>query len=391
MKSIYLDHSATTPVDKEVLSAMLPYFSEIYGNASSLHSFGQDSKNALDEARDIVAKAFNAESNEIYFTSGGTESDNWALKGYAYANKAKGNHIITTAVEHPAILETCKQLENNGFSITYLPVDNEGFVTAKQVEESITENTILVSVMMVNNEIGNIMPIKEIGELCRSRKIAFHTDAVQACGTIDIDVKDMKIDMMSISSHKIYGPKGVGILFRRRGIKLQNFMSGGEQERGFRAGTTNTPGIVGFAKALEITKRDLAANNAHIKEVRDYFIKKMSENIKGIILNGPKKENFDRRSVNNANYSFKCIEGEAVLLRLDLSGVAVSSGSACSSGSLEPSHVLLATGMPLEQAHSSIRFSFGKNNTLKEVDEVVEKLVEIVESLRKLSPIKMEE
>lgn len=391
MERIYLDHSATTRVDKEVLESMLPYFSEMYGNASSMHSYGQDAKNAIDEARDTIAKIFNSESNEIYFTSGGTESDNWALKGCAYANKAKGNHIITTAVEHPAILETCKQLESNGFNVTYLPVDSEGFITAKQVEEAITDQTILVSIMMVNNEIGNIMPIKEIGAICKSKRIIFHTDAVQACGSIDIDVKDMNIDLMSISSHKIYGPKGIGILYRRKGIKMQNFMSGGEQERGFRAGTLNTPGIVGFAKALEITKLNMNKNNQHIKAIRDYFIEKMSKNIKGIILNGPEEKHFDRRSVNNANYSFKCIEGEAILLRLDLDGIAVSSGSACSSGSLEPSHVLMATKMPIEQAHSSIRFSFGKNNTFEEVDLVISKLIKIVESLRELSPIKMEE
>lgn len=384
-RRIYLDNSATTYTDKEVLQKMLPYFSEVYGNGSSQHFFGREALVAIDEAREKVAKAIGAKPTEIYFTSGGTESDNWAIKGAAHALREKGNHIITTAIEHPAVIKTCQALEKEGFEVTYLPVDNEGFVTAEQVEKAITDKTILISVMTANNEIGTIEPIREIGAVAKAHKILFHTDAVQAVGNVPIDVVKDNIDMLSISAHKFYGPKGVGVLYKRNGIKIGRFMDGGEQERNMRASTLNTPGIVGLGAAIEIAVRDMEKNNKHVAELRDYFVKELLANVKDIKYNGP--VDTSRRLPSNANFSFEYIEGESILMSLDLEGIAVSSGSACSSGSLEPSYVLLSVGVPIELAHGSIRFSFGKNNTMEEVKYTLEKLYAIVARLREMSPL----
>lgn len=384
-RRIYLDNSATTYTDKEVLQKMLPYFSEVYGNGSSQHFFGREALVAIDEAREKVAKAIGAKPTEIYFTSGGTESDNWAIKGAAHALREKGNHIITTAIEHPAVIKTCQALEKEGFEVTYLPVDNEGFVTAEQVEKAITDKTILISVMTANNEIGTIEPIREIGAVAKAHKILFHTDAVQAVGNVPIDVVKDNIDMLSISAHKFYGPKGVGVLYKRNGVKIGRFMDGGEQERNMRASTLNTPGIVGLGAAIEIAVRDREKNNKHVAELRDYFVKELLANVKDIKYNGP--VDTSRRLPSNANFSFEYIEGESILMSLDLEGIAVSSGSACSSGSLEPSYVLLSVGVPIELAHGSIRFSFGKNNTMEEVKYTLEKLYAIVARLREMSPL----
>lgn len=384
-RRIYLDNSATTYTDKEVLQKMLPYFSEVYGNGSSQHFFGREALVAIDEAREKVAKAIGAKPTEIYFTSGGTESDNWAIKGAAHALREKGNHIITTAIEHPAVIKTCQALEKEGFEVTYLPVDNEGFVTAEQVEKAITDKTILISVMTANNEIGTIEPIREIGAVAKAHKILFHTDAVQAVGNVPIDVVKDNIDMLSISAHKFYGPKGVGVLYKRNGVKIGRFMDGGEQERNMRASTLNTPGIVGLGAAIEIAVRDMEKNNKHVAELRDYFVKELLANVKDIKYNGP--VDTSRRLPSNANFSFEYIEGESILMSLDLEGIAVSSGSACSSGSLEPSYVLLSVGVPIELAHGSIRFSFGKNNTMEEVKYTLEKLYAIVARLREMSPL----
>lgn len=384
-RRIYLDNSATTYTDKEVLQKMLPYFSEVYGNGSSQHFFGREALVAIDEAREKVAKAIGAKPTEIYFTSGGTESDNWAIKGAAHALREKGNHIITTAIEHPAVIKTCQALEKEGFEVTYLPVDSEGFVTAEQVEKAITDKTILISVMTANNEIGTIEPIREIGAVAKAHKILFHTDAVQAVGNVPIDVVKDNIDMLSMSAHKFYGPKGVGVLYKRNGVKIGRFMDGGEQERNMRASTLNTPGIVGLGAAIEIAVRDMEKNNKHVAELRDYFVKELLANVKDIKFNGP--VDTSRRLPSNANFSFEYIEGESILMSLDLEGIAVSSGSACSSGSLEPSYVLLSVGVPIELAHGSIRFSFGKNNTMEEVKYTLEKLYAIVARLREMSPL----
>lgn len=384
-RRIYLDNSATTYTDKEVLQKMLPYFSEVYGNGSSQHFFGREALVAIDEAREKIAKAIGAKPTEIYFTSGGTESDNWAIKGAAHALREKGNHIITTAIEHPAVIKTCQALEKEGFEVTYLPVDNEGFVTAEQVEKAITDKTVLISVMTANNEIGTIEPIREIGAVAKAHKILFHTDAVQAVGNEPIDVVKDNIDMLSMSAHKFYGPKGVGVLYKRNGVKIGRFMDGGEQERNMRASTLNTPGIVGLGAAIEIAVRDMEKNNKHVAELRDYFVKELLANVKDIKYNGP--VDTSRRLPSNANFSFEYIEGESILMSLDLEGIAVSSGSACSSGSLEPSYVLLSVGVPIELAHGSIRFSFGKNNTMEEVKYTLEKLYAIVARLREMSPL----
>ncbi len=380
---IYLDHSATTAMDKEVISAMLPYFDGVYGNASSLHAFGRESLAAVDEARASIAKAINAKPSEIYFTSGGTESDNWAIKGAARANKKMGKHIITTAIEHPAVMATCAELEKEGFTVTYVGVNSDGIVSVEEIKNAVTDETVLVTVMYANNEMGAIQPIAEIGEFCREEGILFHTDAVQAMGSIKIDVKKENIDMLSFSAHKFHGPKGIGILYIRSGVIIEKLIVGGHQERSYRAGTTNTPGIVGMAKALEISIRDMEVNNAKIKKMRDYFVDRVIKEIPYIRLNG----GMEKRLVSNANFSFDFIEGESILLTLDLKGIAVSSGSACSSGSLEPSYCIMATGAKIEEAHSSIRFSFGKDNTMEEVDYVVDTLKEQVEKLRSWSPL----
>lgn len=382
---VYLDHSATTYTDKEVLDTMLPYFSEIYGNASSQHSFGRQAIMAIDSARETIAKCINAKASEIYFTSGGTESDNWAIKGTARSMKDKGNHIISSKIEHPAVIQSLKSLEKEGFNVTYLDVSKEGIIDLEQLKNAITDKTILITIMMANNEMGAVQPIAEIGKIAKEHKIAFHTDAVQAAGALDIDVNKLNVDMLSMSAHKFYGPKGVGILYKRNGLKLNRFMDGGEQERNLRAGTLNTAGIVGAAKALEIACRDMEKNNKHIAQLRDYFVESVKSKITDILYNGPKDNS--KRLPSNASFSFIYIEGESILMLMDMEGIAVSSGSACSSGSLEPSYVMLSIGVPIEIAHGTIRFSFGKSNTKEQVDFVIEKLVEIVEKLRKMSPL----
>ncbi|MDE6473754.1 MAG: cysteine desulfurase NifS [Clostridia bacterium] len=384
-RCIYLDNSATTYTDPRVIEEMLPYLSEIYGNASSQHFMGRQALKAVDEARAKIAKAIGAKPSEIYFTSGGTESDNWAIKGIAQSKVEKGKHIITSCIEHPAVMKTCESLQKQGYEITYLPVDNEGIISLDDLQKAIREDTILISIMTANNEMGAIQPFKEIGAIAKSNGIVFHTDAVQAVGNVPIDVVKDNIDLLSMSGHKFYGPKGVGVLYKRNGLKIGRFMDGGEQERNLRASTINTPAIVGMGKAIEIAVEDMAKNNAHISEIRDYFVKEVIANIDEIYYNGPKDNS--KRLPSNANFSFKYIEGESILMHLDMAGIAVSSGSACSSGSLEPSYVLLSIGVPIEVAHGSIRFSFGKNNTIEEAKYTVEKLVQTVETLRKMSPL----
>ncbi|MEG1536114.1 MAG: cysteine desulfurase NifS [Clostridia bacterium] len=386
---VYLDHSATTYTDPKVLDAMMPYFCEEYGNGSSQHFFGREALKAIDKAREQVAKALNAEPNEIYFTAGGTESDNWAIKGIAEAKKDKGNHIITSCIEHPAIIQTCKKLEKQGFEVTYLPVDSDGLISLVDLENAITDKTILITIMSANNEIGTIEPIGEIGEIAKKHKVIFHTDAVQAVGNIAIDVKAMNIDMLSLSGHKFYAPKGVGALYKKNGVKIGRFVDGGEQERNMRASTLNTTGIVGLGKAIELAVADMEKNNAHIQQLRDYFVEQTQAKIKYIRYNGPKDS--AKRLASNANFSFEFIEGESILMLLDMAGIAVSSGSACSSGSLEPSYVLLSVGVPIEMAHGSIRFSFGKSNTMEQTNYVIEKLIETVDRLREISPLFLEQ
>ena len=381
MDRIYLDNAATTAVSPEVLTAMLPYFTECYGNPSSIHSTGRDAHKAVDAARRQVAAAINADPAEIYFTAGGSESDNWAIKGAAFAKRDKGNHIITTAIEHHAVLHTCQWLEKQGFEVTYLPVDENGLVSVEDVEKAITDKTILISIMAANNEIGTIEPIAEIGALARSRGILFHTDAVQAVGAIPLDVKAMNIDMLSMSGHKFHGPKGIGALYIRKGVRLDTLIAGGAQERGKRAGTENLPGIVGIGKAIEIATRDMEANAARMTALRDKLIHGILENIPDVRLNGHPT----RRLPNNVNVSVRYIEGEALLLRLDLAGIAGSSGSACTSGSLDPSHVLLAIGLPHEIAHGSLRLTLGTDTTEADIDEVLDKLPGIVKNLRDMS------
>ena len=381
MDRIYLDNAATTAVSPEVLTAMLPYFTECYGNPSSIHSTGRDAHKAVDAARRQVAAAINADPSEIYFTAGGSESDNWAIKGTAFAKRDKGNHIITTAIEHHAVLHTCQWLEKQGFEVTYLPVDENGLVSVEDVEKAITDKTILISVMAANTEIGTIEPIAEIGALARSRGILFHTDAVQAVGAIPLDVKAMNIDMLSMSGHKFHGPKGIGALYIRKGVRLDTLIAGGAQERGKRAGTENLPGIVGIGKAIEIATRDMEANAARMTALRDKLIHGILESIPDVRLNGHPT----RRLPNNVNVSVRYIEGEALLLRLDLAGIAGSSGSACTSGSLDPSHVLLAIGLPHEIAHGSLRLTLGTDTTEADIDEVLDKLPGIVKNLRDMS------
>ena len=381
MDRIYLDNAATTAVSPEVLTAMLPYFTECYGNPSSIHSTGRDAHKAVDAARRQVAAAINADPAEIYFTAGGSESDNWAIKGTAFAKKDKGNHIITTAIEHHAVLHTCQWLEKQGFEVTYLPVDENGLVSVEDVEKAITDKTILISIMAANNEIGTIEPIAEIGALARSKGILFHTDAVQAVGAIPLDVKAMNIDMLSMSGHKFHGPKGIGALYVRKGVRLDTLIAGGAQERGKRAGTENLPGIVGIGKAIEIATRDMEANAERMTRLRDKLIHGILEEIPDVRLNGHPT----RRLPNNVNVSVRYIEGEALLLRLDLAGIAGSSGSACTSGSLDPSHVLLAIGLPHEIAHGSLRLTLGTDTTEADIDEVLDKLPGIVKNLRDMS------
>jgi len=383
MKKIYLDHAATTPVDNEVLNAMMPYFSEKFGNASSLHSFGREAKDALEASRKKIASLINAKVSEIIFTSGGTESNNIAIKGVAFANKNKGNHIITSKIEHHAVLEPCRWLEKHGFKITYLNVDSDGLINLNELEKAITKDTILVSIMHANNEIGTIQSIEEIGKICRNHKIYFHTDAVQSFGKEKIDARKMNIDLLSASSHKLYGPKGTGLLYVGQDVNIESISHGGGHEHNLRSGTENIPGIVGFAKASELACKDMEKENNRQKILRNKTIKKLLE-IEGTKLNG----HATRRLANNINVSFKNIEGEALLIRLDEKGIAASTGSACSTKSLEPSHVLSAIGLKHEQAHGSLRLTLGKENTEKDMDYVIDELIKIINSLRKISPFK---
>ena len=380
---IYLDHSATTYVKKEVLDKMLPYFTDKFGNASSIYSIARESKKAIEEAREKVAKALNCENREVFFTSSGTEADNWAIKGVAYANRKKGNHIITTAIEHHAVLHTCQYLEKEGFDVTYLPVDEYGMVSLEKLKEAITDQTILISIMFANNEIGTIQPIQEIGKIAKERGIYFHTDAVQAVGNIPIDVNRYNVDLLSLSAHKFYGPKGIGALFVRKGVNMNTFLQGGAQERGRRAGTENIPGIVGLGKAIELANENIEENQKKIKALRDRLIKEILEKIPYTRLNGHPEQ----RLPGNANFSFQYIEGESLLLMLDMKGIAASSGSACTSGSLDPSHVLLSIGLPHEIAHGSLRLTLGDENTEEDIDKVMEVLPPIVERLREMSPL----
>lgn len=379
----YFDHAATTAVKEEVLKEMLPYFSINYGNASSIYSIGRNSKRALDNARIQVAMALNCSPKEIYFTGCGSESDNIALKGIAYANKHRGNHIITTKIEHPAILNTCRTLEKEGFTITYLNVNENGFIDINELKASITDKTILISIMFANNEIGTIQPIKEIGEIAKLKQIYFHTDAVQAVGNVRIDVKDMGIDLLSMSAHKFYGPKGVGALYVKEGINFNKLQDGGHQEKDKRAGTENVAGIVGLGKAIEIAYRNFDKYNEKLTTLRDYYISQVEKKIPEVKVNGDRI----KRLPGNANISFKGIEGESLLLNLDMKGICASSGSACSTGSLNPSHVLMAIGLPHEIAHGSLRTTFGDENTKEDVDYLVDSLVEIVGKLRDMSPM----
>ena len=383
MEKIYLDNAATTPVRKEVLDAMLPYFTESFGNPSSVYQIAQMNKKAIDDARETIANALGARANEIFFTSGGSEADNWALKGIAYANKAKGNHIITTKIEHHAVLHTCEFLEKNGFEVTYLDVDEYGMVHPEEVEKAIKDTTILISIMYANNEIGTINPIKEIGAIAKAHKIPFHTDAVQAVGQVRIDVNEQNIDLLSLSGHKINGPKGMGVLYIRRGLKIENLIHGGAQERGRRAGTENVPGIVGLAKAMELAYTDFDAKIEKMTKLRDKLIHGILEAIPYTKLNGHPT----MRLANNSNIGVQYVEGESLLLLLDMNGIAGSSGSACTSGSLDPSHVLLAIGIPHEKAHGSIRFTLGTQNTEEEIDKVIEVMPGIVQRMRDMSPL----
>ena len=385
MKRIYLDHAATTPLDKDVLQEMLPYFSDVYGNANSQHGFGRDAQKAVDGARDLIAKLIGAKPNEIYFTSGGTESDNWALRGTVKALKDKGNHVIISKIEHAAMLSTAKELEKEGVEVTLVGVDEEGFINIDELKKAIRPTTVLISCMYANNEIGTVEPIEEIVKIAKEHGILVHTDAVQAMGAIDINVSSLGVDMLSFSAHKFNGPKGVGALYIKNGIPMSRLISGGHQERTRRGGTTNVPGVVGFAKALQITKENMQKDVAYVSSLRNRFIQRVIAEIPYVKLNGAK--DMAKRLPSNADFSFEYIEGESILFSLDMDGIAVSSGSACSSGSLEPSHVLLAIGLSEEIAHGTIRFSFGKENTMEEVDYVVDVLKNTIQRLREMSPL----
>jgi len=380
---IYMDHSATTYVRKEVLEAMIPYHSEHFGNPSSIYGIARESKQAIDKARGQVAKALGAEPQEIYFTSGGSESDNWAIKGVAWANRKRGNHIITSKIEHHAVLHTCQHLEKEGFSVTYLPVDESGLVNPADLEKAITDKTILITIMFANNEIGTIEPITELGAIARNHKIPFHTDAVQAVGNVPIDVNAENIDLLSLSAHKFYGPKGAGALYIRKGTRIETLIHGGGQEHRRRAGTENLAGIVGLGKAIELATTDIEGHNRKIRALRDRLLRGILERISHARLNGHP----DKRLPGNINVSFEFIEGESMLLWLDDEGICASTGSACTSGSLEPSHVLLATGLPVEISHGSLRLTLGDVNTEADVDFVLEVLPRTVRKLREMSPL----
>ena len=374
MNIIYLDNSATTPIKSEVLQEMMPYLTTEYGNASSLYSVGRSAKRAIEKARNRVAELLNCNHNEIYFTGGGSESDNIALKGFAYANKEKGNHIITSKIEHPAILETCKTLERQGFEVSYINVKEDGIIDVEELRKSIKSNTILISVMTANNEVGTIQPIEEIAKIAHDNNIVFHTDAVQAIGNVKIDVEKMRIDMLSLSSHKINGPKGVGALYIKNGIEVEKFINGGHQEKDRRAGTENVAGIVGLGKAAEIARKNMETHIRNLSKVRDYYIKKVQKEIPNIRING----SMENRLPGNANISFKGVNASELIFKLDERGICVSSGSACSSGNTNPSHVLTAMNVPEVYLNSAIRTTFGDNNTFEQVDYVVKILKQII-------------
>jgi cysteine desulfurase len=384
-KIVYMDNSATTFTKPEVVEEMLPYFTQYFGNPSSMYRLSDISRKAIAKAREQVAKAINADPKEIYFTAGGSEGDNWALKGIAYANKNKGNHIITTEIEHHAILHAGKFLEKEGFEVTYLPVDEEGFVRVDDLKAAITDKTILVSIMFANNEIGSIMPIKEIASVCRDKGVYFHTDAVQAVGHVPVDVQDLGVDMLSMAGHKFYGPKGVGAMYIRKGVKIENLIHGGAQEKGKRASTENTPGIVGLGKAIEMAVSELEQESARLAGLRDKLTKGLMEKIPHAQLNGPKDGS--KRNPNNVNMSFIGVEGETLLLDLDDAGICASTGSACASGSLDPSHVLLSIGCKHEVAHGSLRLTLGAGNTEEDVDYALETIPPIIKRRREMSPL----
>ena len=379
----YFDHAATTAVKEEVVKEMIPYFTESYGNASSIYSLGRKNKKAIEDAREKVARVLGADSKEIYFTGCGSESDNLAIKGVAYANREKGNHIITTKIEHPAVLNTCKTLEKEGFAVTYLGVDENGIINLEELKNSITDKTILISIMFANNEIGTIQPITEIGKIAKENGIYFHTDAVQAVGNVKINVKELGIDLLSLSAHKFYGPKGVGALYVSKNVKFNKIQDGGHQERDKRAGTENVPGIVGLGRAIELAYENIDEYNAKLTKLRDLYIEQIEKKIPYVKLNGDR----EKRLPGNANISFRFVEGESLLLNLDMNGICASSGSACTSGSLDPSHVLLAIGLPHDMAHGSLRITFGEENTEEDVEFLVNTLVGIVEKLRNMSPL----
>lgn len=380
---IYMDHSATSPVDPQVFEAMKPYFVDSFGNASTLYSLGRDARKAMESARAHVASLIGAKPEEIIFTSGGTESDNIAIKGTAYRLKDKGNHIITSAIEHPAVDETCKYLEQNGFEVTYLPVYEEGIVRVSDLEEAITDKTILITIMHANNEIGTIQPVAEIGKIAGENKIYFHTDAVQTVGKIPVNVEELNVDMLSLSAHKLYGPKGIGALYIRKGVRLEPIIHGGGHEKGIRPGTENVSGIVGLGKACALAEENLLDNAKYLTNLRDRLMDEVLNSVEKSYLNGHKT----KRLPNNVNFRFTGIEGESLVLHLDSKGIAASTGSACSSKKLEPSHVLMAIGLKEVDAHGSLRLTLGKENTEEDVDHAIKSIKEAVETLRKLSPL----
>lgn len=382
-KLIYLDHAATTATRPEVIEAMLPYFSESYGNASSVYDFASMSKNAIQKARKIIGDALGVPEQDIYFTAGGSEADNWAIKSTAEAYRSKGNHIITSKIEHHAVLHTCQYLEKKGYEVTYLDVDENGLIKPEDLEAAIRPDTILVSIMFANNEIGTIEPIQELGAIAHKHGVLFHTDAVQAFGQVPIHADEMNIDMLSASGHKLNGPKGIGFLYIRKGLKIGPFIHGGAQERRRRAGTENVPGIVGLGKAVEIALETMEERTAKERELRDYLMDRIMKEIPYTRVNGSRT----KRLPANVNFSFQFIEGESLLIMLDMEGICASSGSACTSGSLDPSHVLLAIGLPHEIAHGSLRLTLGEENTKEEIDFVIEQLKRIVGRLREMSPL----
>ncbi|MDY4947775.1 MAG: cysteine desulfurase NifS [Clostridium cadaveris] len=383
-KVVYMDYSATTYTKDEVLKEMLPYFTQHFGNPSSTYGLARETTKAIDTARERVAKALNCDRSEVYFTGGGSEADNWALKGVAFANVKKGKHIITTRIEHHAVLHTCEYLQKLGFEITYLDVDKEGFIDVEELKKAIRKDTILVSVMFANNEIGTIEPIKEIGKVCKENGVLFHTDAVQAIGHVEIDVKEMNIDLLSLAAHKFYGPKGIGALYIRRGVRIDNLIHGGAQERNRRAGTENIASIVGLGKAIEMATTDIEGKTKRLNALRDKLIDGLLEKVPYTRLNGPR---YEGRLNNKVNICFNFIEGEGILLWLDEAGICASSGSACTSGSLDPSHVLLSIGLPHEVAHGSLRLTIGDGTTEEEVDYALEQIPPIIERLRSMSPL----